>query len=277
MFKSFRNLKALIIPLVFTVILLLTGCGNQSGTTPATPVSTTAAQTEVELNVAAAASMTDALNEINKQYRNKNSKIKVTVSYASSGTLQKQIENGAPTDVFISAAAKQMDALQTGGLIIESSRQNLLTNRVVLVVPSDSSLNITSFNDLVKPEIKQVAIGDPQFVPAGTYGQQALEVLGIKDQVQSKLILGSDVRQVLSYVESGNVDAGIVYSTDAAISDKVKIAAEGPEEINAKIVYPVAVIKSSKLQQQAQGYIDYLFSSEATAVFEKFGFKALEK
>jgi molybdate transport system substrate-binding protein len=152
-----------------------------------------------------------------------------------------------------------------------------LNNKVVLVIPADSTLGLTSFNDLTKDIVKKIAIGDPKSVPAGTYGQQAFDKLGITESIQSKLILGSDVRQVLSYVESGDVDAGIVYSTDAVVSSKVKVVASAPEEINAKIVYPVAVIKASQNTDAAQDYIDFLFTAKAKEIFEKFGFTTISK
>ncbi|MBN1368381.1 MAG: molybdate ABC transporter substrate-binding protein [Dehalococcoidales bacterium] len=231
----------------------------------------------VELNVSAAASLTDALQAVNNGYMEANKNVTILINFASSGTLQQQIEQGAPADVFISAAAKQMNALQDSGLIIDDTRQNLLNNKVVMVVPSDSSLNITSFMDLLRDEVKQVAIGDPEFVPAGTYGKQALELLGIYEQLQPKLIFGSDVRQVLAYVEGGNVDAGIVYSTDAAITDGVKIVADAPYEINSKIVYPVAIIKDSTKVAAGQAYIDFLFSDEAKGIFEEYGFSVVSQ
>jgi len=230
----------------------------------------------ITLNISAAASLTDALQEINQLYEEGNPDIRIQPNYSSSGNLQTQIEQGAPADIFISAASKQMDALESKDLIIGSTRQDLLNNRVVLIVSSDSALQLDDFSDLAGESIQKIAMGDPEFVPVGTYGKSALELLGIYEQVQPKLILGSDVRQVLSYVENGNVDAGIVYSTDAAISNLVKIAADGPDEINDKIVYPLAIIKTSKHVEAAQSYIDFLFGSEAGTVFEKYGFKVLE-
>lgn len=234
-------------------------------------------KTPVTLNISAAASLTDALNQINTLYTKENSNITITPNFASSGTLQKQIEQGASCDVFISAAATQMDNLEKGSLILTSSRKNLLNNKVVLVVPADSTLGLTSFNDLTKDIVKKIAIGDPKSVPAGTYGQQAFDKLGITELVQSKLILSSDVRQVLNYVESGDVDAGIVYSTDAVVSSKVTVVASAPTEINAKIIYPVAVVKASQNNGAAQDYIDFLFSTKAKEIFEKFGFTTISK
>ena len=231
----------------------------------------------ITLNVSAGAGLTDALKEVNSLYMQEKPNVAITPNFASSGTLQKQIENGAPADVFISAAAAQMDALQKQGLILDATRKDLLNNKVVLIVPNDSTLGLTSFTDLTSSKVEKLAMGDPEFVPVGMYGKKALDELGITAQIQSKLILGSDVRQVLSYVESGNVDAGIVYSTDAKISTKVKIVASAPDDVNAKVVFPVAVIKASTNQAAAQDYENFLFSSQAKAIFEKNGFSMASK
>jgi molybdate transport system substrate-binding protein len=231
----------------------------------------------VELNVSAAASLTDALQEVNNLYMQKHNNVTITANFAASGILQKQIEQGAPADVFISAAAKQMDALQAGGLIINATRRDLLNNKIVLVVPSNSTLNISAFTDLLKEDVKQIAIGDPEFVPSGIYGKQALEAYGIYEQLQEKLILQIDTPHVLGFVESGNVDAGIIYSTDAALTTKVKIAADAPAEVNSQIVYPAAVIKASKNVEAAQDYIDFLIGGDAGAIFEKYGFSVVNK
>jgi molybdate transport system substrate-binding protein len=276
-YKSTKTFFLLLLSIIIVAVTI--GCGQTtSSTTPSSlPTKTPPPVTPVELNVSAAASMTDALAAVNDLYMEKNKNAKITANFASSGTLQKQIEQGAPADVFISAGAKQMQALQDGGLLLDGTRANLLNNRVVLVVPANSSLSLTDFNGLLNDNVKKIAIGDPESVPAGTYGKQALDVLGIYEQVKSKLILCSDVRQVLSYVEAGNVDAGIVYSTDAAITDKVKIAADAPAEVNSKIVYPVAVIKASQKVDAAEAYIAFLFSADARAVFEKYGFVVVNK
>ena len=231
----------------------------------------------VTLNVSAAASMTDALAAIDKLYIQQNSKVTILENFASSGTLQTQIENGAPADVFISAASKQMNTLEEKGLILSDTRKDLLNNKVVLIVPADSTIAISDFSELVNDNIKKIAIGDPEFVPAGNYGKQALDLLDIYDKVESKLILGSDVRQVLNYVETGNVDAGIVYSTDAAISTSSKVVANAPDEINAKIVYPVAVVKASTNVEPANEYINFLFSDGAGEIFEEYGFSVVGK
>lgn len=246
--------------LVGTLVFSLGGCGTEA----------------VTLNISAAASMTDALDEINELYKAEHSNVSILTNYTSSGNLQTQIENGAPADVFISAAPKQMNTLEEKGLILKETRRDLLTNKVVLITPKENELGIDDFMDLIGSGVEKVALGDPEFVPVGAYGKQCLEELGIWDEIHD-LILCSDVRQVLSYVENGNVDAGIVYSTDAAISQSVKVVADGPDAINSTIVYPVAVVEYSKLQAEAKEYIDFLFSSKAQEVLEKYGFSPLGK
>jgi molybdate transport system substrate-binding protein len=232
---------------------------------------------KVELNVSAAASMTDVIKPVNDLYMSENPDVVITTNLGSSGNLQTQIENGAPTDIFISAASKQMNALQEKDLIIDSTRQDLLNNKVVLIVPPDSKLNIASFEDLTGEDVTKIAMGDPAFVPAGQYGQKVLDQLGLAEVLKGKLVLGSDVRQVLTYVESSNVDAGIVYLTDALTAPEVKVVADAPANINESIVYPVAVIKSSKNVAAAEDYIDFLSTSQAQEIFEKYGFSIVQK
>ncbi len=231
---------------------------------------------QVELNISAAASLTDAITEINALYSAENPTVKFLVNFASSGTLQQQIENGAPCDVFLSAATTQMDTLQSKGLILDQTRRNFVTNSVVLIVPVNGSRNITSFEDLTTDKARKISIGDPASVPAGNYARQVFDLLGITSALQPKLVLASNVRQVLTYVETGDVDAGVVYSTDTLVSDKVKIVASAPAEINAKIVYPAAVIKASKNVEVAQQYLEFLSGEQARAIFVKYGFSAVQ-
>jgi molybdate transport system substrate-binding protein len=242
------------------IFLAAAGCANH--TPPAA----------VTLNVSAASSLTKALDEINKAYSVQNPSVTVVPNYGGSGTLETQIENGAPCDVFVSAAAAQMDSLQTKGLLFDGTRRNLLNNHLALVVPKDSTLGLTAFTDLVEPRVKLIAIGDPASVPAGAYARQTLVEFGVWDAVQPKLILGANVSQVLQYVDSKNVDAGIVYSTDALSDTNVKMVAVGPTDIDAAIVYPVAVVKASRNPSTASAYVNFLFSSEAKAIFQKYGF-----
>jgi molybdate transport system substrate-binding protein len=228
----------------------------------------------ITLNISSAASVTDALNEVNSVYMDANPNITIVANYAASGTLQTQIEQGATCDVFISAASKQMNNLENGGLILSDTRINILKNSIVLIVNKNSTLEIDSFEDLLGGAISLIAVGDPSFVPAGTYAYQLFELLEITDDLEDKLMQGSTVRDVLAYVETGNVDAGIVYSTDAAITDGVKIVATAPDEINSKIVYPAAIVKASENVDAASEYLAFLSGSEAMAIFEKYGFSA---
>lgn len=251
------------------VFMSTAGCGTAPSDSVTTP--------PVKLNISASIVMSDAVKELNRLYTEAEPWCTFTTNFASAGTIQQQIENGAPCDVFISAAPIYMDNLQKDGLILESTRKDLLNNKIVLVVPIDSKLNITSFSDLAGDALKKIAIGDPRSVSAGTYAQQVFDLLGITASLQPKLVLASDVRQVLTYVETVNVDAGVVFSTDALTSTKVKVVASAPAEINAEIVYPVAIIKSSKNVDAATAYVNFLFSTEAKAVFEKFGFTSAVK
>jgi molybdate transport system substrate-binding protein len=230
---------------------------------------------QVTLNVSAGVGLIDVLTELNEIYMEENPEVKISANFAASGTLMEQIKNGAPTDVFISASRSHMDTLQESNIIIDSSRRNLLCNKLVLIVPSDSELALSSFQELTGDKVKSLAIGDPKFVPAGTYAQKVFDKFGISDQVQTKIVLCADVRQVLSYVESGNVDAGIVYLTDAMTSSDVKVAATGPDEVNNTIVFPVSIINTSKHVDIAGSYIDFLFSDTAKVIIEKYGFTAV--
>jgi len=227
---------------------------------------------KADLTVSAAISLKDALDEEKQLYASENPRVSIAVNYGASGTLQLQIEQGAPVDIFLSAAPKQMDALDSKGLLLEGTRKDLLRNEVVLVVPKGPSVSITSFQDLAKPEVKRVALGEPTTVPAGQYAKEVLTSLGIYDAVNSKAVLAKDVRQVLTYVETGNVDAGIVYATDAQSSSKVKIVATAPAKSHAPVIYPAAVVKASKNPAAARQFLDFLAGPRAGAIFQKYGF-----
>ena len=175
----------------------------------------------VELTISAAASLQDALKEIEKQYKEKEPTIQLSFNFGASGALQQQIEQGAPADLFFSAAEDKFQTLVKKGFINEKEGKNLLGNELVLVVPKDSAL--TKFQDLKDEKIKKIALGTPESVPAGKYAKASLTYENLWNDVQNKIVFTKDVRQVLTYVETGNVDAGIVYKTDALVSDKVKI------------------------------------------------------
>ncbi len=228
---------------------------------------------KTDLTVSAAVSLKDALDQAKDLYAKDHPGMAIAVNYGASGTLQLQIEQGAPVDIFFSAAPKQMDALESKGLLRAGTRKDLLQNEVVLIVPKDSKLGLTSFKDLTRANVKQVALGEPVSVPAGQYAKETLTSLGIFDAVNAKAVLGKDVRQVLTYVETGNVDAGIVYATDALSSTKVSVVATAPPKSHALVIYPAAVIKDSKNPDAAKAFLDFLSGPRGTAVFEKYGFK----
>jgi molybdate transport system substrate-binding protein len=226
----------------------------------------------VTINVSGAASLSNVLKAINAAYISANPNVSISANFGSSGTLQTQIENGAPCDVFVSAALTQMDNLQKENLIITSTSKNLLYNNLVMIVPNSSTLGLISFTDTTLSKVTKIAIGDPKSVPAGTYAQKAFDELGITAQIQSKFVLGADVTTVLNYVATGNVDCGFVYSTDALNSTAVKVVAQAPADINALIVYPAALISNTKNQTAAQSYLNFLFSDTAKALFQQYGF-----
>jgi len=226
----------------------------------------------VDLTVSAAISLKDALDAIKQAYASRVPGVSLSMNYGASGTLQLQIEQGAPVDVYISAAPRQMDALQAKKLLLEGTRRDLLRNGIVLIVPKGSTLGLTSFQDLLKPEVEKVALGEPVVVPAGKYAQEVLTHYGIYNHVNAKAVLAKDVRQVLTYVETGDVDAGIVYTTDALSSSKVKIVAKAPPESHEPVIYPVGVIKTTKDPAAAKAFEAFLSGPQARAIFEKYGF-----
>lgn len=222
------------------------------------------------LTLSVAASLQDAIIEIESRYQREHGAIDFRNNFGSSGTLAGEIEQGAPVDAIISAGPKPVDQLQASGLLELGTRINLLRNSLVLIVPLDSKLS--GFNDLTAPSVRTLALGDPASVPAGHYAQQTLISLKLYDKVRSKIVLGKDVRQVLSYVETGNADAGLVYSTDAKISGKVRVVAVASDSSHDPIVYPLAIIAGSRNLQATRDFVAYLTSPAARAVFLKHGF-----
>ncbi|MBN3951391.1 MAG: molybdate ABC transporter substrate-binding protein [Nostoc sp.] len=229
------------------------------------------AQSNTSILVSAAASLKEALEEIKPLYQQSKSDVNISYNFGASGALQQQIEQGAPADIFISAGKKQMDALEEKGLLLTGSRTNLANNRLVLIVAQDV-VGIASFYDLTDSKIKKIAIGEPRSVPAGQYGEQVLKKLKLYDRVKSKLVFANNVRQVLAAVESGNAEAGLVYATDAKISNKVKVVVAADDKFHSPIVYPVAIIKSSKNTSAAKEFVEFLSGSQVKAVLKKDGF-----
>jgi molybdate transport system substrate-binding protein len=252
--------------LLIALLVALSGC--RSGKT-SSPVND-------ELVVAAAVSLKDAFSEIAELNRKQTNTI-VRFNFGASGTLQKQIESGAPVDVFASAGARQMDQLASSGVIDPSSRRDFARNHLVLIVLSNHS-EISSFSDLTKPEVKKIAAGNPKTVPAGQYTEQTLTQLKLLPQIQSKLIYTEDVRQVLDYVMRDEVDAGVVYSSDVqAAGEKVRVAAQAPDDSHDPILYPIAAIKESRKQDVARKFIGLVLSSEGQSILAKHGFVSVTK
>lgn len=277
--------------LVTITALGLAACGQKNTETPAAaadaevktetvPQTESVAETETEagadisgtVTLAAAASLEKSFTEelipmFEAQYPN----VEVQGTYDSSGKLQSQIEAGADVDVFFSAALKQMDALKEEGYIAEDASVDLLENRIVLIVPTGKEEGYSSFEDIVNADM--AAIGDPESVPAGQYGKEALENLNLWGEVENKLSLGTNVTEVLNWVAEDSADAGIVYATDAASrADKVTVVAEAPEGSVSKVIYPVATLKEAPNKEAADAFMEFLQTADALAVFETAGF-----
>lgn len=228
-----------------------------------------------ELNVFAAASLTDALKEIGTNYE-KQSADKVAFNFGASSLLARQIEEGAPADVFFSADEAKMDQLDKKDLVLKETRKSRLSNSLVIVTAADSDLKINSPADLADPKINRIALADPKAVPAGVYSKAWLEKENLWPAVEPKVVPTDNVRAALAAVESGNIEAGMVFKTDAAISKKVKVAYEVPLKDSPKISYPVAVMKNSRSIESAKKFVEYLDSNDAAKIFEKYGFIVLK-
>lgn len=226
------------------------------------------------VRVAVAISLKEAVTEIGKSFES-DSGDKVEFTFGSSGQLQGQIKNGAELDLFISAANKQVDELTHDELVAAETRRVVAGNSLVLVVPADAKDAPSSFEALADPSVKRLATGEPKTVPAGQYTAQVLKKLGLTDKLADRLVYGANVRQVLGYVERGEVTAGIVYLTDAKESgDKVKVVATAAPDTHDPIVYPAVVIKASKQPDAAKRFLDYLGSEKARDVLTAKGFSA---
>jgi molybdate transport system substrate-binding protein len=237
-----------------------------------------AANAEEKLTIFAAASLTNALTDISAQFE-KAKTAKVTQSFAASSTLAKQIENGAPADVFISADTKWMNYLQDKKLINTGSRKELLGNKLVLIAPKGRGFNVKfdkSF-DLSKAFDGRLCTGDIESVPAGIYAKESLTNLKWWDGIKTRIVGAQDVRGALTFVERGECAAGIVYETDARISDKVEIVATFPEESHKPIVYPMAIVANAKNPQLSGDYLTYLQSNTALDIFKKYGFSLINQ
>lgn len=274
---------------------MLAGCDRSAKeiTAAATEATTTAAETtaeettakettaasgeETEILVAAAASLKNAYEDkLIPMFEEANPGVTVKGTYDSSGKLQTQIEEGLDADVFMSAAKKQMIALDEEGMIASDTITDLLENKIVLIVPTGNEKKLEKFEDIEKAD--SIALGDPASVPAGQYSEEALTNLGIWDKIQDKVSFGTNVTEVLNQVAAASADAGIVYATDAAsMADKVEVVAEAPEgSLSEKVIYPVAVVKGTAHEEVAKEFIAFLQTDKAITVFEDYGFSSAQ-
>lgn len=247
---------------LLSLLVLLVGCSSVKGE-------------EETLTISAAASLTDAIEDIAETYEQSHN-LSITLNFAGSGRLAQQIEQGAPADVFLSANQKWMDKLENREIIDPSTREDFVKNRIV-VISQEGAQPLSSIQDITSLSTnEQIALGQPDSVPAGTYTKQGLESIHLWDDLEEKMVFGNDVRQVLTYVESGNVTYGFVYGSDAATSDKVTIVSKLEEGTHDEIIYPAAVVKASELQSSARDFVQYLHSEKAQKILATYGFKSIE-
>ncbi|PHM36032.1 molybdate ABC transporter substrate-binding protein [Xenorhabdus innexi] len=230
-----------------------------------------------KVTVFAAASLTNALNDIAEQYK-KDNRGEIVASYASSSTLARQIEQGAPADLFVSADQQWMNYLSGKKLIIKNSRHTLLGNQLVLIAPKESKLNKVDINRETKWHSLlaggRLAVGDPDHVPVGIYAKESLQYLGSWDSVEPLLARTNNVRSGMVLVEREEVPLGIVYGSDAVASKKVKVVGIFPQESHKPVEYPIAIIKGHE-NQAVRDFYDYLKTPEAVEVFTRYGFSPL--
>jgi molybdate transport system substrate-binding protein len=229
-----------------------------------------------EIMVSAAISLKNAFEEIGKLYEIKYAGSKVRFNFGASGDLIRQIEGGAPVDVFASAAQKDMNDLTAKGHILPGSRADFARNTIILITPKPGP--VKSFTDLAADKVKRIAAGNPKTVPAGRYTEEIFDYYKITGTVKDKLVYAENVRQVLDYVARGEVDAGIVYATDAAVrSAEIFIAIEAPSASHKPVVYPIAVVKATNNESAARAFINTVRSKEGSAILQKYGFRLPDK
>ncbi len=225
-----------------------------------------------DVTVSAAISLKNAFEDIGKLYEVKHTGTKVLFNFGASGDLARQIEGGAPVDVFASAAQKDMDDIAAKGYILPSSRVDFVKNTLVLITPKPGA--VKSFMDLSSDGVKRIAAGNPRTVPAGRYAAEVFDYYKITRPIKDKLIYAENVRQVLDYVARGEVDAGIVYATDAAVrSGETHIVTEAPEASHKPAIYPIAIVKETKNKSAAKSFIEMVRSKEGIAILKKYGFR----
>lgn len=230
-----------------------------------------AAPAPVELVVSAAASLQGVLEELREAYRAEAPAVRVTFNFGASGALQQQVRQGAPVDVYISAANAPMDALAREDLLLPGTRATWARNALVLVVPRDPA-TVRTLADLAGPAVRRVALGEPGSVPAGTYAREALRALNLWDAVATRAVYAKDVRQVLAYVSQGAVDAGVVYATDARGAKDIRVVATIPPDSHAPVEYPLAVVRDSRHPDAARRFVAFLRGPVGRAALQRHGF-----
>jgi molybdate transport system substrate-binding protein len=240
-------------------------------------INLSSAEPAKEITVSAAISLKNAFEEIGKIVEEKHPGTKVRFNYGASGNLARQIEAGAPVDVFASAAQKDMDDIDQKGLITPGTRMNFAGNSVVLVKSSMSQIRMELFEDLRKAEVKKIVIANPKSVPAGRYAEEVLKYFNLREAVKDKLVFAEHVRQALDYVARNEVDAAMVYSTDGMIRPKeVRIITKAPDNSHQPIVYPIGIVKGSKNQSLAREFITLVLSTEGKNLLRKYGFETVK-
>src|SRR5574337_416891 len=231
------------------------------------------AASRTELLVSAAISLKEPLQEIGAHFEHQHPGVKVVFNWGASGALQQQIEYGAPVDVYIPASSKQMDELEAKGLILPDTRGIVAENRMVLIARAAFRPRVASFNDLTKSEVRRIAIGNPRTVPAGEYAQKVLIGLRLWDSLLPKLIFTENVRQAMAYVVQGEVEAALVYATDAqSAGGAARVVAVAPEGSYRPVLYPIAVVKTSKHSQEARTFVDLALSEGGQQILKAHGF-----
>lgn len=263
-------MKVKIVNWLFVMVAALAVAGTIWAAKPVVHTQALPSIPVIEVNISAALGLKDALTEIQKNYEASHANVKLVFNLGPSGVLQQQVEQGVPADLFISASIKQINDLQNKNLIVPSTRTILVTDKLVLVLPKKSQMAIENFQDLNK--VTKFGMGEPGTVPAGQYTMELLKKIGIWESVKDKAVLTKDVRTIIAYVESENVDAGVAFSTVAALSDKVKVVAVAPDGSHTPVAFPAVVLANAKHPKEAELFLDYLCSPQCAAVFKKYGF-----
>jgi molybdate transport system substrate-binding protein len=263
--RKFKMTIAVLLAVTFVMSLTVGIVGAATNTTES-------GNAPESITVSAAASLTDAFKDIASQFETENPGKNVSLNFGSSGALRMQIKGGAPVDVFASADENQMNMLANESLIENNSRKDFANNSLVLIVPANSTLNITKIQDLTDSKVQKIAIGNPDTVPVGNYTRTALTEAGLWSELQNKTVLAEDVRQALTYVERGEVDAGFVYTTDAKTAQPGTIKTVTNVSVSTPITYPIAVVSASKHKETAQKFLDFVTGQKGQEILKKYGF-----